>query len=175
MVLVWRPVGRTSILIHVGGRCHCMDRRVALASSLVAAALAVAIVAVDLQYNVTVSLQTQEDDGWTTVARQDEGSFGPRHPYFGCAGPEMRILIDNDLPWAQSFDVQVDVHRFDTGQDERLLDETVTVGGGDQEHIPFTVPEWAWSGNASDGIKPLGDIEVRVDDIFLSSCVEAPA
>ncbi len=153
-----------------------MDRRVALGLALTSAALAVAVVAVDLQFNVTVSLQAQQDGEWVVVASQDADGYAvPRYgsSWIGCAGPELRLVIDNGQLWATELGVSVVANDYSTGRSERLVDETVSVDRGETAIVAFTAPDWLLNVTA-DPSKPggPGSIDVQIGNTYLNTCVE---
>ncbi len=153
-----------------------MHRGVALTLSIGAAALAVVVVAVDLQFNVEVSFETKQDGEWRVIATTVGDVYAsPRFEgYFGCAAPEMRIVIANGLPWATSQEVVVRVIDHSSGRDEVLVQRTVEVAPSATEIIPFTAPAWATE-PSGDG-KDLGSasVDVRVGDSYFGTCLEAP-
>lgn len=153
-----------------------MDRRVALAVALTAAGLAVAIVAADLQFNVTVSLETFKDGEWTVVASHDEAGFvSPRYDprFVGCAGPDMRLIIDNGLLWSTTLDTSVTVFDYGSGRTEVMLERSLDVQRGERTIIPFTVPAWAQNGTTAPDGSPTGPayLEARVGETYLNMCV----
>ncbi len=152
-----------------------MDRRVALALALTCAGLAVAIVAADLQFNVTVSLETMRDGEWVVVASDDTDGFAsPRYPgsFVGCAGPDVRVVVDNGLPWQTAFELRIIIVAYDSGRTETIVAEALEIERGASATVGFTVPGWAGNGTA-DPAKPAGPayVEVMVDETYLSTCV----
>lgn len=149
-----------------------MERPLALGLAIGTAALAVVLVAVDLQYNVIATLEVQEDGQWTAIASRDvDGGGYADERFVGCAGPEMRVRIDNGLPWSRSIEVRAFV--YNGAGEQVILDQVVRVAGGASETVAFTVPPEAVDDRFEGRLNNIA-LNVEVGDAYLGTCVEVP-
>lgn len=147
---------------------------VSLGVAVACVALAIAIVAVDMQFAVRVDLQSKSGETYRTVASgQDMGSTAyPR--LVGCAGPAMRLVVHNDQPWGST--VRVRVEASGPGPARVLVDESWTLAKGESRSAEFTVPAEVFTaqGPAAES-KATAYVTAQVGDEWLSACVEEAA
>lgn len=155
-----------------------MQARLALGIAVACGALAVALVAVDLTYTLTVAIEGQDDNGeWVTYQRQpyDYGADRAHEPSgFGCTGPDVRIVIHNDRPISATRDVRI---LYDVGgRSTTVLDETVSLDAGEVWTHAFTIPPEAFpDDNETDDrfIDRNVHVNAHVDGLWLSHCASA--
>lgn len=151
-----------------------MEGRVPLAIAIVTGALAIAIVAIDLQFSLEAELQGERDGQWVTLS--EDGRYAEPTPFgYECASPQLRVQVSNNrlLP----ADVPVRISYWDPeGGNRLLLDETWNMGRGEVRTHAFTVPADAFTSEVSGTPQKVSvTVEVRVDDIYLGHCVQEAA
>lgn len=150
-----------------------MQPRTAAIAAVLAGGLAVAVVGLDLAFNLDVHLQEQREGQWSTVASNSDGQYAYEEGFpGGCAGPHLRLVVDNGLPWSKTVRVVVTASNQTSPANDVLLDETWRVEGRDSRQAEFTVPAAALE--SKDGSPVISSVTVRVDGIYLHTCVEAP-
>lgn len=135
-----------------------MEHRTALTVALACGGLAIALVAVDLAFNLTASVQADEDGEWVTITstKQDQLERFPGED--GCVEDRFRVVVDNNRPVGATVDVLVE----QTGNQTTVLyQETWELGAfSSQQEVLELEP-----GDDRHGLS------VRVDDMFLHSCI----
>ena len=130
-----------------------MQARSALIAAIVCGGLAVAAVSLDLAYTLTLALETRDQSGdWITMAvfPYEESTFRAQ-PAFGCAGPMMRVVVDNNRPFGASENVRAWYFDSGAGRSVEVLDETWTLDAGERRTHEFTIPPGAFpTSNATD-------------------------
>lgn len=151
-----------------------MKPAVSLGIALTCVALAIAVVAVDMQFSIRAELQAKSGEDYRKVASSYDGR-GETYPgMVGCAGPEMRILVHNDQPWGST--VRVRVEASGPGPSRILLDESWNLAKGESRTSDFTVPaEVFTSQGPSPEFKSTAFVIAQVGDQWLSVCVEEAA
>ncbi len=159
-----------------------MDRRcivqpkVALVVAVCLATAAVALVALDLAYTLQARIETGADGNWVTVA-DDKGRFYEPFPARGdCPDQPLRLVVDNDKPLSAT--VLVSLSYTDRmGGGHSLLHEEVSLGRFEVRTFNFDVPPSAFEEPTEDPRFGPGSVFVTavVEDLYLSTCVEAPA
>lgn len=149
-----------------------MHPRTALIVAVAAAVLAVALVAVDLQFDVHVELQENVDGEWVAVS----GSFEDRYPVFpGCVGQDLRLVVNNDRLVRFEEPVRISYYDAPRQDSEVLLDAVWSIASrGVQDHA-FTVPDSAFE-PTEDVPEPRVFVDIQVGDRYYNSiCVEESA
>lgn len=152
--------------------------RMALWASIACAGVAVAIVGLDLAFNVEASLETR---GAASAPWQVIGSAGTRGgPAYGfgiepCGlGPEVRLSVTNGQLLGGSFDVAVSYSRAD-GTFVQPLRQSWHLAHGETRTYNFTIPasdfEPALQGTPKPSPSHTIYLNAQVDDIYLSGCV----
>lgn len=147
-----------------------MRTRTALIIAASAAVLAMALVAADLRFQVDVDLQENVDGEWVTVT----GGLEERIPGFpGCAGPELRLVVDNDRLIALDTPVTIKYWKWDGNKTDvvTVLEETWHIPARSVQDHPFVIPESAFDGSSENHV----NVDVRVGDRSLGTCVEGSA
>jgi hypothetical protein len=152
-----------------------MEGRSALIAAVVSAGLAVAIVAVDLQFGTEVELQALEDGEWVIV--DDGRGYGAETPFGpGCAGQDLRLVIHNGGLREITVFAQVSYNGvFGSGI---AIEEKVTLARGETREMPFRIPDSVWdedpSDNSTEIVRPTDNnvwVSANVGEIYLSACV----
>lgn len=149
-----------------------MEPKSALIVSLVAAGLAVGIVAVDLQYVTTVTVETLHDGEWVPVGSREWRPL--KVGELGCASPTLRVAIDHDGPFKGSFHVWASYHDLELGG-VVLEDRQIRVDAGTTQYLTFTVPDSAFKQPAEEGDVSRAHVDIQVDDAYHGVCVEPEA
>lgn len=123
-----------------------MQARTALIAAIICGTLAVGIVAADVAWSLEASIQAQVDGEWETVATTDpDGLYrSGMHPSFGCHGPEMRLVIENDRPFAAEVEVHVTYHNATSKRTDTLLRDTLDLPRFGEHTYTLTVPDAAF-------------------------------
>lgn len=154
---------------------------VALGASVTCAVLAIALVGLDLAFNVDYRLETRTKDGtWRTWTTSDQQTNYGRFPSMaGCAGRDLRLVVHNGDLWAKDIQVSLDYYGFD-GTSAQPVMGTWHLARGETRDVNITIPASAFHSDGTAG-KPVG-AQVNVNVIvgtngYLSTCVqqEAPA
>lgn len=152
-------------------RCSVVQPRAAWIAAAAAGGLAVLIVGVDLALNLEVRLETQREGQWQVVSGDGADRFGPpAGPLDGCASEQLRLTVDNGLPWATDVHVAIVASWFNgTVQEQQTVyDDTWHLDRGEVRRHEFSVP----AGSRTDGTKPTADVQVQVGATYLFACVE---
>ncbi len=170
MVGRWECRRASDTFIHPRTQSRVMEPRFALIVAASAAVLAVALVAVDLQFEVHVELQENVDGEWRAVT----GSFEERYPGFpGCVGQDLRLVVNNDrlVPFEEQVYISYSgAARLDRGV---LVDEVWDIPARGVQDKNFTIPDSAFE-PTEDGKEPRVFVDFRVGDRYYNSlCVEA--
>ena len=151
-----------------------MKPAISLGIALTCVALAIAVVAVDMQFAVRAELQAKSGDAYQPVASSHDGRSEPYPWRLGCAGPQMRLLVHNDQPWGSM--VRVRVEASGAGTSQVLLDESWSLAKGESRSADFTVPaEVFTSQSSSPEVKSTAFVSAQVGDQWLNTCVEEVA
>lgn len=146
-----------------------MRPSLALAAGALCAALAVAVVAADLAWNVEATLERWEGDAWSTVAQSPDPRLERHVSVPGCEGNRFRLTLHNGLPWATEVEVAAQVDGSPVGE---LPPARVRLAAGETWVREFTVPAADLAGEGPDS-KPMGYVLVQVDRQHLSACAGA--
>ncbi len=150
-----------------------MKPSASLGIALACVALAIAVVAVDMQFAVRAELQAKSGDAYTTVASSQDGRSESYPKMAGCPGPELRLQVHNDQPWGST--VRVRVEASGPGPTRVLLDESWDLARGESRSMDVRVPDEVFT--RQDGSPtPVNEsawVTAQVDDMWLSTCVEA--
>jgi len=152
----------------------------ALGASIACAALAVALVGVDLAYNIEAKLEYRAKDGsWVTMDQSgSEDDWYARPVAAGsCGGPEWRLVVHNGQPWSQTLDVQVTYDRYDNSAPSPFRESWNLPSGASRSH-EFTIPAATFTSSTGtdDGKTPPPSLWVTAQvgrDIHLSGCATA--
>lgn len=151
-----------------------MESRTALGVALVSASLAVALVSVDLAWNFSARLEVDRAGDWVTAAEAGgRGFYGPSYPYPGCVSGDLRLVVENTRPLGTDVDVTITYYDVGTRSEETFLRDTWRLDRFTTRTLVFTLPEDAYgTGDGKDGLFGPGTVTVRVDDLWLSACLE---
>lgn len=142
-----------------------MRANTALAVALVAMLLAIGLVAVDTVYSLEVRLESQQDGEWVTVAESPyRDAFGPP-AYFGCAGRNLRLVVDNQRPWDANVRVTAWFYNQSAARDEFVVREQWSLASFSSREYAFTVPLAAFAETnetAEPKPAPRGSTDVQV-------------
>jgi hypothetical protein len=172
-----RPNHLHTLMAADGLQC-AMRPRTALALSVAFAVAAVALVAVDIRFSLEARLDAADATGWRTVSRSDPG-HRVAEPHFGCAPPQLRLVVTNDRLLASEVPVRVTVHG--PGGETVLLQETWRLQRGEQRQWEFTVPPSTFETPPTqptrdpDGFRPTASANAQVGGIWLHACVQEAA
>lgn len=141
--------------------------------ALTSAGLAIALVAVDLAFELEARLDSRDGDGWRTVSSSGDDAYGFRGAPFspGCAGREMRLEVNNDRLLSSSVDVHLSYNDA-RGATVTLLQDTWRLARGETRIHEFTIPSGAFTG-APDGSKGFVHVNAQVDGLYLGACVDS--
>ena len=148
-----------------------MQGKLPLIVASVAGSLAIAIVAVDLQFGLEAQLQQPDGDGWESVASSTDEYYRGS----GCAGPELRLHVENHRFVATQVPVLVTYWSLSQGR-VTVLDETWDMARGEVRDHDFTIPADAFE--AADGEKPPAgsiSVDVQVRGQYFGVCVQEAA
>lgn len=158
-----------------------MQARTALIAAILSATIAVGIVAADVAWGLEVHIDTQTEGGWETVASSPQGESHAyeRFPH-GCSGPDLRVRVDNDKPFGDTFDIRISYWDPVAERTQVVLDETWSLDAFEGRAHDFTIPDEAFpERNETEDPKLFGPhsltIDVRVDEQFLGPCVQREA
>lgn len=158
-----------------------MKPALALGASIACAAVAVALVGLDLAYNIEATLEYRAKDGsWVTMARSGSQEDRYAYPSFAgnCGGPNWRLTVHNGQPWSQTLDVEVSYNRPDGVQTAPYLESWSLPSSQSRTH-EFTIPAAAFTANSqTDPKSPPQSVSVNVrvgSDIYLGGCAYAQA
>lgn len=151
-----------------------MQGRTALIAAIACGAVAVAIVALDLNFGLEAELQALDDGEWVSTS---DGSLY-REPGFGCVGRDLRLHVDNNRFVAAEVDVHVSYYDLQ-GNTVTVLDDTWELAAGESRDHAFRIPDSAFVPRETDndtGPKPFGGYTVSVNayagDIPMYACVQ---
>lgn len=153
---------------------------VALTLAMASGALAVAIVAADLQFNLAMRLEERDSSGqWTLVAGSKDNyyraaPFGPE-----CVGLDLRFVVDNHRPFDEAVPVSVSYSNYSAGRATFLLRDTWELEDFEVRTFPFTIPVGALGepGRNTSYPKPPGGrttVSASASDEYVSVCVGGP-
>lgn len=158
-----------------------MQPRVALIAAAVAAAAAVALVSLDLAYNVDAKLEVQGKDGaWTVIAKTSQTDPYAR-PYFAqsACGTHFRFTLHNGLLWSTTKHVSITAN----GQTSTsILEADWHLAPGAERSQPFTLPNGTFEAPQQNGVpmKVPGSIQATFgtagdEQLYASACREGGA
>lgn len=159
-----------------------MQARTALIAAILSATVAVGIVAADVAWGLEVHIDTRTEGGWETVAsspRSESDAHG-RFPHGCAAGPDLRVRVDNDKPFGDTFDIRISYWDPVAKRTQVVLEDTWSLDSFDGRAHDFTIPEEAFpERNETDDPERFGpdsiSIDVIVDDQPLGTCVQREA
>lgn len=147
-----------------------MRANVALGAAIGCAVVAIAIVAVDMQFDTTLTVETNRDGTWEEVS---DGFRSPRGESTGCGTTELRIVIHHEGPFKASMPVRA-WYWSQSGGEVLAADETVNVAAGGTATVPFTVPSSAFEfqDNAANAQVY---VNIEAGDIYRNVCSQMEA
>lgn len=154
-----------------------MQPRTALGVALFFAALAVAVVAADLSYTLTARLESRDSEGRWGVQRtapEPEARYEAPKLLRDCAGPTLRLVVDNDRPFPATVPVELAWENSTT--DQEILEDEWSLAAFEERAHEFTLPGDAFRKPPSlrdvPSIPPLVWVRALVADLHLTVCVE---
>jgi hypothetical protein len=150
-----------------------VNAKAALVISIASAAVAVAIVSVDLAFTVTSHIDVRTNDGWETVA-SDPFQGNPRSFGFGpgCVAPDLRVRVDNNRPIPASIDVLVRYNNPENGTTTKVYEETWRLSAFEERTFEFVIPQSAFP--ATNENRPVAQVYIEAflaADYALGVCV----
>lgn len=157
-----------------------MKPRSALFAAILCGVAAVALVALDLAFNVDTKLEVRDANGaWRTVAST---STDPQRAYPAsvACGSHFRLTVHNGLLWGTS--LHVTITASGNSGTTTLLDETWSVGAGADVLSEFNAPNSTFESPNPAGAptKSPGSIQVSfgpgyTNQLYATACKEATA
>lgn len=134
-----------------------------------------AIVAADTAWGLEGRLDSRDDGGWQTVSSAPHSGQYNEFRHFDCATPDMRLVVNNDKPWGDTFDVHITYYNHSSQRHVALLDETWSLDSFSSRTHTFTVPADAFRSPDDEPDRPKlvsTDITARVGDLYISACIQ---
>jgi hypothetical protein len=157
-----------------------MKPRSALLAAIACGAVAVALVAVDLAFNVDARLEVRGADGTWRLSATTEAVKS--YPTAAICGTHFRLTFHNGLLWSTSRHVTITVSTSGSLGSTTLLDETWSVGARSEKVHEFDVPNsTVETPNPNDSRAPFkisGSVQVSfgtgyANQLYAPACMEA--
>lgn len=148
-----------------------MRPRTALIASIACGVVGITVVALDLQYTLTVVLEAKDDGVWRPVARYPYGDGRDYETPAGCQGPTMRLVVDNHRPIPADLRVEITFTNATTLRTTTVHDEVWDLPAFGSRAFEFTLPASAFEGPSRGDFVKSAQVLVRAGDAFLSACV----
>lgn len=158
-----------------------MTPRTALLMALLAGGIAIAIVSVDLAFTLTARLEAKNANGdWVLVAQTPEPDSGrydgrPFPEPGGCAGPDLRLVVDNDKPFPDRVSVRISYQDPANQRTRTFYTGEWALQAFETRSHEFTVPSDAFPPPDTNNPRPSAYVNLYVGDLFLSTCVTREA
>lgn len=154
-----------------------MEGRTALGLAIACGVLAVTMVSLDLAWNLSADVDSRIDGQWVTMARAGDDSWYDR-PFYGgpeCTSPEVRLVVNNDGPFARTVDVWAYYSVSGKSGTETLLRETWDIERFSQQSRELVVPAEAYTPTDPDQPFYAGQVTFVIGDWHLGVCVRGEA